>query len=77
MVTESLATQFLHSDVEVDCSACGYPIWVTWAEIVVQAVVRCPCCRIKNQLRDNEGSIQNAGRIAEQAINQALKGLFG
>jgi hypothetical protein len=77
VVTESLATQFLHSDVEEDCPACGYPIWVSWAEIVVQAVVRCPCCRIKIQLRDADGSVQNAGRIAEQMINEALKGMFG
>jgi hypothetical protein len=46
VIAESLPTQFLHSDVEVDCPACQYPIWITWAEIVVQAVVRCPCCRI-------------------------------
>jgi hypothetical protein len=38
-VAESLATQFLHSDVEEDCPGCGYPIWVSSAEIVVQAVV--------------------------------------
>lgn len=75
-MAESLATQFLHSDVEVDCPACQYPIWVTWAEIVVQAVVRCPCCRIQIQLRDAEGSMQNAGQIIEQEINQALKGLW-
>jgi hypothetical protein len=76
MVAESLAIQFLHSDLDVDCPGCQYPIWVSWAEIVVQAVVLCPCCRIKIQLRDAEGSMQNAGHVIEEQINQALKGLW-
>jgi hypothetical protein len=74
-VTESLATQFLHSDLEVDCPACRYPIWVTWTEVIAQAAVLCPCCRTRAWLRDVEGSMQNAGKIIEQQIDQALKGL--
>jgi hypothetical protein len=72
----SLATQFLHSDLELDCPVCEYPVWVTWAEIVVQLAVLCPCCRARIQLSDDEGSMQNAGLVVEQEINRALKGLW-
>jgi hypothetical protein len=75
VVAESLATQFLHGDLDVDCPVCQYPIWVTWAEIVAQTVALCPCCRTRIQLRDAEGSVQNTGRAIEHALNQALKGL--
>jgi hypothetical protein len=75
VVAESLAVQFLHSDLEVECPGCQYPLWVTWAEVVVQAVVLCPCCRIRIQLSDAEGSLQNAARVVERVISQALKGL--
>ena len=74
-VAESLATQFLLSDLDVECPACQYPIWVTWAEIVVQAVVLCPCCRTRTQFSDAEGSMQNAAHVVEREINQVLKGL--
>jgi hypothetical protein len=50
-------------------------MWVTWAEIVVQAVVLCPCCRTRTQLSDAEGSMQNAAHVVEREINQFLKGL--
>jgi len=66
----------LHSDLEVDCPECQYPIWVTWAEVVVQLTVRCPCCRAAVQLTDAEGSMQNAGRVVEQEISRILKGLW-
>jgi hypothetical protein len=74
-MAESLATQFLHSDLEVECPACQYPIWVPWAEIVVQAAVLCPCCRARTQLSDAEGDMQNAARVVERQINDVLKGL--
>jgi hypothetical protein len=74
-VTESLATQFLRSDLEVGCPACQYPIWVTWAEIVVQAAILCPCCRTHIQLVDAAGSMQNAAHAVEREINQVLKRL--
>jgi hypothetical protein len=73
---ESLATQLLHSDFEVECPECGYPIWVQYAEVGAQAAVLCPCCRTRIWLRDAEGSMQNAGDVIEQQINQALKDLF-
>jgi len=73
---ESLATQLLHSDLEVDCPECGYPLWIQYAEVVVQAAVLCPCCRVRIWLHDAQGSAQNAGEVIEQQINQALKDLF-
>ena len=71
----SLATQMLHSDIEVPCPQCGYPIWVLWAEIVVQTAVRCPACRCQVWLHDAEGGIHNAAAELESAIRQATKGL--
>jgi hypothetical protein len=73
---KSLATQLLHSDLEVDCPQCGYLIWVQYAEVVAQAAVLCPCCRTRIWLSDAEGSVQNAGDVIEQQVNQALKDLF-
>jgi hypothetical protein len=73
---ESLATQLLHGDLEVDCPQWEYPIWVQYAEVVAQAAVLCPCCRTRIWLRDAEGSAQNAGDVIEQQINQTLKDLF-
>jgi hypothetical protein len=73
-VTESLETQFLRADREVECPACEYPIWVIWAEIVAQAIILCPCCRIRIHLVDAEGSVQAAARTVEQQINQFLEG---
>jgi hypothetical protein len=76
MVAGSLATQFLHAGLEVGCPACQYLIWVSWAEIVVEAAVLCPCCRARIQLKDAEGGMQNAARVVEQQISQVLKGLW-
>jgi len=50
----SLATQTLHSDIEVPCPQCGYPLWVLWAEIVVQTAVRCPACRCQDLQRGGQ-----------------------
>jgi hypothetical protein len=72
----SLATQLLHGDHEVSCPVCEYPIWIMYAEIVAQNLVRCPCCRTGVWLRDADGSAQNVGDVIEQQIDQALKGLF-
>jgi hypothetical protein len=57
------------------CPVCQYPIWVTWAEMVVQAAILCPCCRTRIQLVDAAGSVQNAARAVEYQINQVLRGL--
>jgi ribosomal protein S27E len=74
-MAESLAAQFLHANLEVECPTCQYPIWVTWAEAVVQASILCPCCRDRIRLTDPEGGMQNAARVVEQQINEVLKGL--
>jgi hypothetical protein len=49
---------------------------VRWSEIVVQATVLCPCCRIRLGLIDDRGGMQNAGNDVERQITDALKGLF-
>jgi hypothetical protein len=72
----SLATQLLHSDLELSCPRCKYPIWIRYAEVVAQTAVLCPCCRIRIWLRDADGSAQNAGDVIEEQINQALRGFF-
>ena len=75
-MAETLETQFLRADLEVDCPGCEYPVWVTGAEVVAQAAVTCPCCRARTWILDADGSFQNAGRVIEQQINQALKDLW-
>lgn len=75
LVTRSLAADLLHSDLEVDCPTCQYPIWVTWAEIIAQAAVLCPCCRTRVWFRDAAGSAQNAVHVTGR-IDQTLEG-FG
>ena len=70
-MTESLDTQLLRADFEVGCPECQHPIWVTGAEIIAQAAVSCPCCRVRVWLRDSAGGFQNAGR----AIDEAIKGI--
>lgn len=75
-MTESLDAQIFRTDLDVECPECRYPIWVTGAEVAAQAAVTCPCCRTRTWLRDEGGSFQNAGRVTEQNINDALKGLW-
>ena len=74
-MAESVGTQFLHDDLDVDCPECGYPIWIWYAEIVAQVAVWCPCCRIRIWLRDAEGSVQTIGDSIERQIEQALRNL--
>lgn len=75
-VAESLDSQLLRADFDVECPKCGYPIWFIGAEVVAQASVTCPCCRARTWLRDEGGSFQNAGQVIEQQINDALKDLW-
>lgn len=75
-VAESLDSQLLRADFDVECPTCRYPIWVTGAEVIAQASVTCPCCRNRTWLRDEGGSFQNAGRAIEQRINDTLKDLW-
>ncbi|MFB9965617.1 hypothetical protein ACFFOP_23850 [Sinosporangium siamense] len=42
---------------------------------MAQATVTCPCCFIQLRLVDGTGSAQNAGKVVDQEITQALKGL--
>jgi|ERR1022692_840362 ribosomal protein S27E len=76
MAGESLATQFLHTDLDVTCPACRYPVWVRYSEIVAQAAVLCPCCRGRIWLRDAQGSAQTAGDVIERQAEEMLKGLW-
>jgi hypothetical protein len=72
----SLALQLLHTDHEVDCPGCHYPIWMLWSEIVAQNTVCCPCCRRRVRLVDATGSIQNLGADIDAQLNQIFGGLF-
>lgn len=73
----SLMDQFLHSDLDVDCPGCTYPVWVRYSELVVGATVICPCCRLRVRLVNERGSAVTEVEKMESAIEQALKGLFG
>jgi len=75
-MAEALETQLLHANLEVPCLGCEYPIWVTGADVIAQTAVTCPCCRARTWVIDADGSFQNLGRVIEQQINQALKGLW-
>lgn len=76
MAHESLAEQFIHSDLEIECPVCGYRVWITYAEIVAQTEIRCPCCRTRVWLRDSEGSAQTAGSLIERQIEDLLRNLW-
>lgn len=71
-VAESMQTQLLRQDAEVDCPSCTYPLWIRLSEVVVQTAVRCPCCRVRIHLVDDRGSA--AGMGAE--IDSMIEGLF-
>ena len=75
-MSESLAQQLLHSDLEVACPACEYEVWVQYSEIVAQTAVLCPCCHVRIWLRDADGGIQKAGESIENQIQDVLKGLW-
>lgn len=66
----------LHTDLEVECPRCEYPIWVRGIEIVAQVVVTCPCCRARVRTIDADGSFQNGDRDIERQIEQALEKLW-
>jgi DNA-directed RNA polymerase subunit RPC12/RpoP len=72
----SFALDLLHSDHEIDCPKCEYPIWVLWSEIVAQTTVRCPCCRLRVRLVDATGSVQNLGANIDAHLDQIFGGLF-
>ena len=72
-----LTTQFLHSDLDVECPECTYPIWVKYSEIVAEVAVLCPCCRSVIGLVDSRASMALAGTEIEREIDRVLKGLFG
>jgi hypothetical protein len=71
-------------DFDVDCPACGYPVWVRRSELAVQATVLCPCCRCRIRLVNPDGSAQTIDRQIdrmveniENELDRILKGLFG
>ncbi|HEY6312354.1 MAG TPA: hypothetical protein VIY52_16340 [Streptosporangiaceae bacterium] len=75
-----MISNLLGTDLEFPCPRCGYAIWVQWVEIVAQAAVLCPCCRVRVLLRDPTGSVQLAGERMQRAVDtltQALKGFSG
>lgn len=63
-------------DIEADCPACGYPMWVRRYEIVAQISVLCPCCRTTIRLVDADGSVQDIDRRIERQIEQMLDDVF-
>lgn len=69
-------TQLLHSDVELPCPRCEYPLWLLLVEVVAQTAVICPSCRACVWLRDDAGSVQTAGAQVESMIDEALGGSF-
>jgi hypothetical protein len=69
-VAESLDTQVLRADFEVECPGCEYPLWVTGAEVIAQAAVTCPCCRVRVRLVDAGGTLQNVGRDVERQFKK-------
>ena len=73
-MAESLETQLLHADFEVGGPQCEYPLWGTGAEIIAQAAVTFPCCRVRVRLVDGGGTFQNVGREVERQIEGALEG---
>jgi len=74
----SLSTQFLRSDLDdVPCPRCGFGLWVRYAEVVAECAVLCPVCRTRIQLRDDRGSVNNAGSAIESEFDQMIKDVFG
>jgi hypothetical protein len=74
----SLATQFLHSDLDdIPCPACGFGLWIRFAEVVARCAVLCPVCRTRIWLQDDRADVQNLGSVLESEIRRAMKGMFG
>lgn len=75
MSSESLETQMLRGDLEIDCPRCGYNLWVRISEVVAQVRVLCPCCHIGITLVDSRGSFATAGRTIQSALNKMFQQL--
>jgi ribosomal protein S27E len=71
----NFALDLLHTEREVPCPQCEYPIWVLWSEIVAQTTIRCPCCRRRVRLVDATGSIQNIGADIDAQLRRIFGGL--
>ncbi|MFI6132738.1 hypothetical protein [Micromonospora sp. NPDC051141] len=76
-MTGSLVAQFLHVHQEIGCPTCTYPIWVRFSEIIARVPVICPCCRTRVFFIDQDGDLQNLGRVLESKLQQALRNAFG
>lgn len=74
---ESLATQLLHSDLEVPCPECDFELWIRVAEILAECTVLCPVCRTRIRLRDDRGGTHNAGSMIESTLDSMIKEVFG
>lgn len=73
-MVDSLSTQLLHGDLDdIPCPSCGFGLWVRFAEVVAECAVRCPVCRTEVWLRDERGTVHNAGAVIESTIEQVLK----
>jgi DNA-directed RNA polymerase subunit RPC12/RpoP len=73
----SVAAEMLDTDLDLPCPGCGYPLWVRVVEVVAQTAITCPACRDRIWLRDDTGSVQNAGSQIERQIGQMVDDLDG
>ncbi len=74
-MTESLETQMLHWDFDVECPRCDFPFWVRMSEVVAQTTVMCPCCHCHVRLVDARGSAATAPAVVSGQINSMLSDL--
>lgn len=75
-MSETIESQVLRLDVDVECPRCGYPFWVRMSEVVVQLVVLCPCCHCRVHLVDDRGSAATAGAALACEVDSLLSDLF-
>lgn len=67
----------LGTDMDVPCPACSYPIWIRLVEVVVGTAVRCPACLCRVWLVDESGTVQNASRDVDRALEELGRSLKG
>lgn len=75
----SFKSGLLDSDIDAECPACEYPLWIRLVEVVAGCAVTCPACRSRVWLRDGDGSVQNAAAEIDSAMDEltrAIEGMF-
>jgi hypothetical protein len=72
----SLSSQLLHSEMDLSCPTCSYPVWTRMSEVTAGVPVICPCCRTRITFVDSDGEMQNLGHTLESKVEQALKEAF-